>query len=211
MDSVSTDWAMVLVTIVIAFGTMSMASAAWMAYDSWKKQTKTKIELDFLDENLEAVHSFILSMHPIYTYIELIKMMIDTQSGNTYYDKTVTFLAKHGNDYGQLMGVALQDVAKHLQKLKYFSVKASVLWIEDYNVIIDTSVIFENVYSKFLGFQIMLLIENTANFQNLTTQSAIQNSIISFNLQNMKDEIEKSRLDIAKHYQTFYLKTLDSL
>lgn len=211
MDSVSTDWAMVLVTIVIAFGTMSMASAAWMAYDSWKKQTKTKTELDFLDENLEAVHSFILSMHPIYTYIELIKMMIDAQSGNTDYDKTVIFLTKHGNDYGKKMSADMQTVVRNLKKIKYFSVKAGVLSIKDYNVIIDASVIFENVYSKFLDFQTMLTIGSTANFQNPKVKLAIQNSIINFDLRNMKDKIEKSRLDIANHYQTFYLKTLDSI
>lgn len=205
------DWAMVFLNIVIAFGTMSMASAAWMAYDSWKNQTKTKTELDFLDKNLEAVHSFILSMHPIYNYISHIKMMIDAQSGGTDYDKTTTFLTKYGNDYGQKMNNDLQTVANHLQKIKYFSVKASVLSIKDYESIIDASVIFEDVYYKFSNFQTILTIGSTANFQNQKVKLAIENSIINFDLQNMKSAIEKLRVGIATHYQTFYLKTLGSL
>lgn len=153
------------------------AFIAYLALRKWKAQDKAKIEVKFLDELLDATHTYISELSKPMGFMQLIK--IGLESYKSINEKGfVNYIEKNGKDESQRLFELLKNVEPSLVKLLSLSAKGQI-----FN--------FNNYFECENAIRILVL-----NFERIQSFASIVGST-SFNWDNVKaSEIANKTLEV---------------
>lgn len=126
--------------LIKAFAPLATAAVAFLALRNWKRQDKAKREVEFLDELIEAMHTYIVEMQRPIALLHSAKigMVAHTQDWEEGSEEekavrgAIAYIQKRGQEDGKRLATAMSAVEPSVVKLRSLAAKGQVFRFRDY-------------------------------------------------------------------------------
>jgi len=112
---------------------------AMLALTTWRKQSKAKIQIDFMTELTDSVHEFIYLMAAPIATVRHVKIGMESYSELPALDKTVknpgvvAYIQHRGKEDAKRLYERLKPCTEHMPKIKSLLTKGQVFGLKNYN------------------------------------------------------------------------------
>jgi hypothetical protein len=126
--------------VIRALAPVATAGIALLALRNWKRQDKAKREAEFLDELIEATHTYIVEMQRPVAMLHLAKIGIvahrrdweDESEEEKAVKGAIAYVQKRGEEDGKRLATAMSAVEPSVVKLRSLAAKGQVFRFRDY-------------------------------------------------------------------------------
>lgn len=130
------DWLEVLRSLA----PVATAVIAFAALRNWRRQDKAKRQAEFLDELIEATHTYVIEIHKPIEMMRLSKIGMESHVENwaegSEEDKKVAgaiaYIQRRGEDHGKRLSAMLTETEPSMVQLRTLSAKGQVFGFADY-------------------------------------------------------------------------------
>ena len=130
------DWLEVLRSLA----PVATAGIAFAALRNWRRQDKAKRQAEFLDELIEATHTFVIEVHKPIEMMRMSKIGMASHIQNwgegSEEDKAVAgaiaYIEKRGEDHGKRLAAMLNEAEPSMVRLRTLSAKGQVFGFPNY-------------------------------------------------------------------------------
>lgn len=139
------DWLEVLRSLA----PVATAGIAFAALRNWRRQDKAKRQSEFLDELIEATHTYVIEVEKPIEMMRMSKIGMASHVQNwaegSEEDKKVAgaiaYIHKNGEDHGKRLSAMLAETEPTLVRLRSLSAKGQVFGFADYKKCQDAVVV----------------------------------------------------------------------
>ena len=202
------DWS----AIIQGVAGIWMAFIATCALNSWKRKIKTQKHIDFIDELIETIHAFILSMSAPVSFLKFAKIGIDSYAGihgeseEIKNPEAVAFIRKRGKSTKEDTQECLNAVRSILSRMKSLVAKGQVFGIENYSKCQNACSMLEWSYNQTEAF--FLIIGNPNLNWNNPDVERLLDKVLSFDPVRIKSNLTKQSSEFLLFATRAYEKAL---
>lgn len=166
---------------------------AWSALKNWKRQDKARREADFIDELVDAIHAFVVSMENVVSLLMVTRMGLDSyisvESGDDpEIQGAIRFLTVAGADHSVHLRNALNPAKEALIQMRSLTAKGQIFDFRDYNAIYVSTEMLAAEYGRAEVYAAYLQSKNL-NWDHPTNQE-VARGFLSLSHADMADHIK---------------------
>lgn len=231
LAAISFFWAMVLVVVVfcdssnVASRAVGVASANWgeaikaltslltvgiaaLALRNWKRQSRTKIETDFLDSLIDVTTEYVESMSATVVAVDLIHIGMVSNvgpgaTGELLIDSAVSYIQHDQGRDAKILNEYLTKNEAPLNKLSSLKIKGDVLGLPNYEAFKASCTALERLHSRIVTLAYMVGRHSGTNWSNASTRQILQR-VIDIKDENVKKRVSAEKDEILKFARDNY-------
>lgn len=120
---------------------VATAAIAFAALRNWRRQDKAKRQSEFLDELIEATHTYVVEVQKPIEMLRMAKIgmaaHVESWKSGTDEDRAVAgaiaYIQKRGEDHGKRLGALVSEAEPSMIRLQTLAAKGQVFGFADYN------------------------------------------------------------------------------
>lgn len=193
-----------VVSICISLGFLWTAR---QALSTWRRELKTRREMQFWDEINNALHEFLLKIHPAISQFGVIKLCLDSQSESWDSSKGDSlgwldnYIHHDGEHHSNLLLSSLKESAQDKAALDSLASKGQVFDIVNY---VDCRIACNNLTNVYIRLEAFAYaIQRTANFNNPEVVR-IYEKIVALTADELHQQIIDHNVAIVEFIQQGY-------
>lgn len=143
---------------VEAASALAMVVIAGLALRTWRKQDKAQKEAAFIDELVEAVHTYIAAMPVPITMADIAKigMRAYAKSSEQAVEGAISWIEHNGDREGKRMMEALDAVQPSLGRVQSLTAKGQVFKFDDYKKCQDSVAMLGWQFSRIQSLSVVI-------------------------------------------------------
>lgn len=208
INFLSSNWLVIIQTIV----GISMATTAYLALNTWRRQIKAQRHIDFIDELNDTVHDFILSMTSPVHFLELTKIGIDSYAGvhnkpqEMKNPEAVAFIENRGEETAKKFLEYLDTVNPIARRMSKLVTKGQVFGIKNYYQCQNACEMLAWSRNQIEMFTMTIMHKNSV-WDNPVIQKSLENAL-SIDPEKIKSNLAEQNSKILIFAQQAYGKIL---
>jgi hypothetical protein len=153
--------------VIKAIAPIATAVIAFLALRNWQRQDKAKRQAEFLDDLIEAMHTYIVEMQRPVALLHGAKIGMKSHTGErdagsedeNAIKGAIAYIQKQGEEDGKRLAIAISAVEPSLIKLRSLATKGQVFRFRNYAICQNAIAQLTSQFDRLLAFRSM--IENT--------------------------------------------------
>lgn len=197
---------------ISALAAMFTAGVAIFAITTWKSQDKAKRRADFIDELVDAMHTYIAAMSSPIALLQMAKIGMTSHAPtwemgeptNTAMKGTIAYIQSSGEHDGRQLRAALKDTKPSVIKLRSLVVKGQVFAFDDYQKCSKSVAMLTWHFDRIEAFT-AIIGWSTWNWENQEVQASLK-SQMTIDAEDIRKSVVENNLVLLEFAREEYTR-----
>lgn len=194
------DWS----ATIQALSGIATAIIAGLALRIWRRQDKARRESEFLDELIEAAHTYSTEMVGPITHLSIAKigMKAYAKSDDKALEGAILWIQSNADSQGKLLSEALNTAKPAEVRLRMLVAKGQVFELQDYSKCVHAVEMLSRQFDRLQAFCVMIG-SSTWNWENSEVLRVLTN-VMALDAEDINGQLNSSNIVVMEFANKTY-------